>query len=174
VRRRDVGADQTEFASFYRDTRDGCLRAVLATVGDRQLAEELVADAFAKAWVAWPKVRRHPAPPAWIVRTALNSGVSRWRKHRHELALADHDTAVTAPVSMDHALVAALQQLPKRQREVVALRVFLDMDTESTAEALGIAAGTVTAHLSRAVATLRLQLAPPDTESVETSGIRKG
>jgi RNA polymerase sigma factor (sigma-70 family) len=174
VRRRDVRADQTEFSSFYRDSRDGCLRAVVASIGDRQLAEELVADAFAKAWVAWPKVRRHPAPRAWVVRTALNSGVSRWRKHRHELALADHDAVAAPPVSTDRALIAALQQLPKRQREVVALRVFLDMDTESTADALGIAAGTVTAHLSRAVSALRAQLAVADAEPAEPSGIRKG
>jgi RNA polymerase sigma-70 factor (ECF subfamily) len=51
-----------------------------------------------------------------------------------------------------------LRQLPRRQREVSAFRVFLDLDTEETANALGIAEGTVTAHLSRAVSALRGQL----------------
>jgi predicted RNA polymerase sigma factor len=54
-----------EFAEFYRGSRDRCLRAVLASVGDRQLAADLVADAFAKAWVSWPKVSRHRDRACW-------------------------------------------------------------------------------------------------------------
>jgi predicted RNA polymerase sigma factor len=45
-------------------------------------------------------------------------------------------------------------------RQVVALRLFLDLDVARTAETLGIAPGTVTAHLSRAIATLREEFAP--------------
>jgi hypothetical protein len=52
-------------------------------------------------------------------------------------------------------LCARLRQLPQRQREVIVFQVFLDLDTEATAQALGMVRGTVTAHLSRAVATLR-------------------
>jgi RNA polymerase sigma-70 factor (ECF subfamily) len=51
-----------------------------------------------------------------------------------------------------------LAALPRRQREVVALRVFLDLDTRETARVLGIAQGTVTAHLARAIAALRAEL----------------
>ncbi|MFG1833883.1 sigma factor-like helix-turn-helix DNA-binding protein [Micromonospora chersina] len=82
---------------------------------------------------------------------------------RREVALADvHDVMVDRdPGGVDAALMAALRQLPVRQREVVALRVFLDLDARATAEVLGIAAGTVAAHLSRAVASLRGLLAPP-------------
>jgi DNA-directed RNA polymerase specialized sigma24 family protein len=50
---------------------------------------------------------------------------------------------------------------------VIALRAFLDLDTETTAQVLGIAAGTVTAHLSRAVASLRAQLVPAETQEIE-------
>ncbi len=50
---------------------------------------------------------------------------------------------------------------------MVALRVFLDLDTVTTADALGIAPGTVTAHLSRAVATLRSQLVSTETALIE-------
>jgi DNA-directed RNA polymerase specialized sigma24 family protein len=59
---RDV--KQLEFQEFYQADRNACLRAVLASVGDRQLAEDLVAEAFTRAWVSWPKVSRHPAPSA--------------------------------------------------------------------------------------------------------------
>ncbi|MEV0157712.1 sigma factor-like helix-turn-helix DNA-binding protein [Micromonospora sp. NPDC050686] len=97
-----------------------------------------------------------------MVRTALNARVSAWRRRRREVALADvHDVVVDRdPGGVDATLMAALRQLPVRQREVVALRVFLDLDTRATAAVLGIAAGTVAAHLSRAVASLRGQLAP--------------
>jgi RNA polymerase sigma-70 factor (sigma-E family) len=152
---------QLEFTEFYRSDRDRCLRAILAGVGDRQLAEDLVAEAFTRAWMSWQKVRRHPAPRAWIVRTALNLQVSWWRRRRREVELDDAyevaDTRVGDP-GLDPALLAALRQLPQRQREVIVFRVFLDLDTGATAKALGMAQGTVTAHLSRAVATLRVHL----------------
>jgi RNA polymerase sigma-70 factor (sigma-E family) len=161
-----VREQRTEFTEFYQASRDACLRAVLAAVGDRQLAEELVAEAFARAWASWRKVARHPAPQAWVVRTALNTGVSWWRRRRREVALEEHDgaAAVAAGHGVDAVLLAALRRLPARQREVVALRVFLDLDTETTAKVLGIAPGTVTAHLSRAVAALRGQFVPTGKE----------
>jgi DNA-directed RNA polymerase specialized sigma24 family protein len=55
--------------------------------------------------------------------------------------------------------MAALQRLPVRQRHVVAFRIILDLDTAGTAKALGIAPGTVKAHLSQGLATLRDELA---------------
>ena len=68
--------------------------------------------------------------------------------------------------ALDPGLLAALRQLPRRQREVIAFRVFLDLDTGATARALGIAQGTVTAHLSRAVATLRSHLVTEENQEV--------
>jgi RNA polymerase sigma-70 factor (sigma-E family) len=151
-----------DFAEFYRDNRDACLRAVVAGLGDRQVADDLVAEAFTRAWASWPKVSRHPAPQGWVVRTALNTGVSWWRRRRREQALGDHDSVSPADTSdsVDAAVLAALRRLPGRQREVVALRVFLDLDTDTTARLLGVAAGTVRAHLSRALTSLRRDLAP--------------
>lgn len=150
--------DCAGFAGFYQTSRDRCLRAVQASVGDQQLAEDLVAEGFVRALMAWQKVSQHPAPEAWVVRTALNTRITWWRRHRREVPLTDYDApARPAPESaMDNAaLLAAVRRLPHRQREVVALRVFLDLDTKTTAATLGIASGTVGAHLSQAVATLR-------------------
>ena len=53
---------QAEFTEFFQASWEPCLRAVVAVVGSPQLAEDQVAEAFAKAWVSWRKVRRHPAP----------------------------------------------------------------------------------------------------------------
>ena len=157
-----------DFAEFYERSRDGCFRAVLASVGDRHQAEELVAEAFARAWAAWRKVRKHPAPQAWVVRTALNTHVSWWRRRRREVTWEALDLTAAADSgpgseggggsTVEATLMAALRTLPVRQREVVALRVFLDLDTRATAAALGIAPGTVQVHLHRATKALRAEL----------------
>lgn len=155
--------DAAGFAEFYRVTRDDCLRAVFASVGDRQGAEDLVAEAFARAWARWRTVSRHPAPQAWVVRTALNTRVSVWRRRRREVPLPETSAQADdggLDNAVDRELMAVLRRLPQRQRQVVALRLFLDMDTAKTAQALGIAPGTVTAHLARAIATLREQFSP--------------
>jgi len=147
------------FAEFYRAAKDPCLRAVTASGTDRAAAEEAVAEAFARAWAGWPKVSKHPAPAAWVVRTALNHHVSHWRRTRREVVLDETVRAVAAPpaeVTREHQdLIAAVRALPPRQREVIALRIFLDLDTAQTSQVLGIAEGTVTAHLHRAMTALR-------------------
>ena len=147
--------------AFYEASRGPCLRAVCAVVGDRRLAEDLVAEGFARAWASWSKVSKHPAPRAWVLRTALNLRVSWWRRRRREIPLVGADRA-SSPASgegLDPSLMAALNRLSARQREVIVLRVLLDLDTASTATVLGIAPGTVTAHLSRAADALQRDLA---------------
>ena len=158
---------RADFAEFYRRSRNDCLRAVLVNVGDQDTAQDLVAEAFARAWASWRTVSRHPAPAAWVVRTALNAGVSRWRRLRREIPLPDLATVAGKPAAsgaddgpVDPRVMAALLRLPARQRQVIALRLFLDLDTGRTAEVLGIAPGTVTAHLARAIAALRRDLMP--------------
>jgi RNA polymerase sigma factor (sigma-70 family) len=160
-----VSREKTEFAEFFQTSWEPCLRAVVASTGSVQLAEDQVAEAFARAWLSWRKVRRHPAPRAWVVRTALNVGASWWRRRLRELPLLGHDgedvrdEALNAEDGgLDATLLTALRHLPGRQREVVALRVFLDLDIDTISAQLGIAPGTVRAHLSRGVTALRHEL----------------
>jgi RNA polymerase sigma factor (sigma-70 family) len=162
-----VGTQRLDFAEFYRGARDRCLRAVLVNVGDRDTAQDLVDEAFARACASWRKVSRHPAPEAWVVRTALNAHISRWRRRRREVAVPDLGAVADLPSAsaasdspVDPRIMAALLRLPARQRQVVALRLFLDLDTDRTAELLGVAPSTVKAHLARALAALRDDLAP--------------
>lgn len=168
-----VEHSRREFTEFYASAKDDCLRIVVVSVGDRQLAEDLVAEAFTRAWMSWRKVRDHPSPRAWVVRTALNLNVSWWRRRRREI-LADEASAPSVPplwcppaessppgdwpAGLDEVLVRAIRALPLRQREVITLRVFFDLDTETTAETLGISPGTVGVHLHRALAALRAQI----------------
>lgn len=167
--------DRHDFTEFYAAARDDCLRMVLVNVGDQDLAEDLVAEGFTRAWMSWPKVRQHPAPRGWVVRTALNLHVSWWRRRRREVALDGHDVAAAADCSgrypaMDSALAAALRRLPLRQREVLTLRLLLDLDTATTARTLGISAGTVGTHLHRALDALRTVLATSGSPELAAPG----
>ena len=161
-----MGTQRPDFTEFYRGSKDECLFTVLLSVGDIDTAQDLVAEAFARAWASWRTVSGHPAPAAWVVRTALNANISWWRRRRREVpipdpaVIADLVYSDTAGGPVDPRIMAALLRLPERQRQVVALRLILDLDTGRTAELLGIAPGTVQAHLGRAIAALRADLAP--------------
>jgi RNA polymerase sigma factor (sigma-70 family) len=161
-----VRTRRLDFAEFYRVAKDECLFTVLVSVGDRDVAQELVAEAFARAWASWRTVSEHPAPRAWVVRTALNANISRWRRRRREVPVPDPGLVADLPAdggadsSVDPRIMAALMRLPARQRQVVALRLFLDLDTDHTAVMLGIAPGTVQALLGRSIAALREDLMP--------------
>jgi len=172
-----VGSQQRDFAEFYRESCDDCLRTVVVSVGNRDTAQDLVDEAFARAFASWRTVSRHPAPAAWVVRTALNANISRWRRRRREVPVPDpgllaDPAAVVDPAAVEGAaaglveprIMAALLRLPARQRQVVALRLFLDLDTGRTAEVLGIAPSTVKAHLARAVTALRDLIPTPHEE----------
>jgi RNA polymerase sigma factor (sigma-70 family) len=139
----------------------------LVSVGDQDAAQELVAEAFARACASWRTVSGHPAPAAWVVRTALNTNVSRWRRRRREVLVADPGAIADLPAAdaaadsaFDPRIKAALKRLPARQRQVVALRLLLDLDTRRTADALGITPNTVMAHMAQALAALRHDLIP--------------
>jgi RNA polymerase sigma factor (sigma-70 family) len=163
-----VSRENAEFAEFFAASWDPCLRAVAASTGNLTLAEDQTAEAFARACASWSKVSHHPAPRAWVVRTALNTGVSWWHRRSKETALTGQDLAAAdgQGTGLDAAALTALRRLPARQREVIVLRVFLDLDIDTTARQLGIAPGTVRAHLSRAMTALRREFAPATTEEI--------
>ena len=163
-----VEQDRREFAEFYAVAWDDCRRIVMVSAGDRALAEDLVAEAFTRAWASWPKVRGLAEPRAWIIRSALNAHVSWWRRHRREVALGSHDATATTSQDpgLDGSLVAALRRLPVRQRQVIALRLLLDLDTATTAEMLGMSGSTVRSHLHRAVAALRRDITARNDQEI--------
>jgi hypothetical protein len=68
-----VSHDETGFAEFFKASWDPCVRAVAASTGDMLLAEDQVAEAFARAKAPWRKVSRYPAPRAWVVRTVAGA-----------------------------------------------------------------------------------------------------
>lgn len=155
----------TEFATFYEATKDSVFRAVLLSRGgELESSEDAVATAYEKAFLAWDKVRVHPNPTAWVIRTALHHRISVWRRHRPRHVSSN--PVVDRHAALDPSLLKLIRQLPKGQREVLALRVLLDFSTEQTADALGVKQGTVKTQLHRALNSLRLQLRSHEVEEV--------
>ena len=161
-----VGTQRLDFAEFYRRSRDDCLRTVLISVGDQETAQELVAEAFARACASWRTVSRHPAPAAWVVRTALNANISRWRRRRREVPVPDPGVVTDLPAGQEPPTphraadqggsAAAAGPATAGGR----LRLLLDLDTKRTAEVLGITPNTVMAHMAQALSALRADLIP--------------
>jgi RNA polymerase sigma factor (sigma-70 family) len=152
-------ADDRSFDGFYRAQSDRVYRALLLTLGDRDLAREAADEAMARACARWQAVRGLDNPGGWAYRVGLNWATSWWRKLRREQPLeAEHDAGTVWDPQAGAAL-AALRELPLSQRTVVVCRVLLDLSTAETAELLGLAQGTVKSRLARALAALRAGLA---------------
>lgn len=155
-----------DFAQFYEATKTPVLRAVLlARGGDRHAAEDAVAEAYERAFLRWHKLAHHPNPTAWVIRAAINRRISAWHRWRREPK--PMPTPIAAPEPIDPSLMRLIRQLPKGQREVLALRVLLDFSTEQTAEALGVKEGTVKTQLHRALHELRAHLIRPTAEEAK-------
>ena len=149
------------FDDFYRGSKDRCYRALLATVGDVALTDDLLAEAYARAWQRWSDVARHPAPEAWVVRVALNLHHDNWRSRKLAGRLRPSPPVAPPELDLDVDLLRALRALPDRQREVVVLRILLDNTNDQVAATLGIAPATVSVHLHRALGALRLTVSDP-------------
>jgi RNA polymerase sigma-70 factor (ECF subfamily) len=167
-----------EFTEFYAASKDRVFRTVLAATGHRGDAEDAVAEAYARAYGRWRHVQAHPNPVGWVLVTALNSHRGWWRRRHRETPgdVPDRATPASEATGLEPALRALVRALPRRQREVVALRLIADLSAEETAGLLGVAPATVHVHLHRALATLRAGLAaPPETvakpRAAEAEGI---
>jgi len=130
-------------------------------LGSRPDAEDVAQEALARAAVRWRKVE--PYADAWVTRVATNLALGQIRRRRPvpdaRFALSGPDSGQeSAEVEHRAALVAALRALPRRQREVLALRYLGDLSEAQTAEALGCSVGSVKQHASRGLASLRQHL----------------
>jgi len=139
-------------------------------VGDQQLAEETVQDAFVAMHSRWSQLRKQDLALAYLRRCVVNSSRSVLRHRKVESRYLSSETSkLTAhgitdvpsaeERAVEHAtgaqLVAALRRLPRRQQEVLTLRYYLDLSEAQIADALSISAGSVKAHAHRGLITLR-------------------
>jgi RNA polymerase sigma factor (sigma-70 family) len=147
-----------DFDEAFEHLRGYAYRAAYRLVGSRGDAEDIAAETLTRAYARWATVRGHAEP--WVVTTATNLALDLHRRTR--TAGSRRHLLVEATAAPDQCLeyrldlVRALAALPRRQREVVALRFLADYSEQTTATALGIDVGTVKSHTARALAHLRV------------------
>jgi len=138
---------------------DDVYRYLIYVTGNPQLAEELAAETFERALRRWRRFDpRRASARTWLCQlartTALDHFRSERRRRRREEAFA-LETAEAAEAAFGEGLApeldAALRGLSAAEREVVALRVVLELDGETTARVLGIRPTAVSTRLSRAL-----------------------
>lgn len=151
-----------EFSEYVAAHQHRMLRtARLLTAGDEALAEDVVQTAMTKLYVAWPRVSATEDPVGYGFRTLTNAFLDERRRRFHSVersAAVVPDQGVEGQaerVAVRESVLAALAALPPRQRAVVVLRHWLDLDTHTVAAALGCSEGTVKSQNSKALAHLR-------------------
>jgi RNA polymerase sigma-70 factor (sigma-E family) len=140
------------------------------------LAEEIVQEAFARTYAGWGRIQRQDDPLPYVRRTVMNLARSRLRRRAVErrvtLEARSHAPSAERAVLRSHEqhlVAAAVERLPRRQRECIVLRYMADSSLEQIADELGISEGAVKQHLHRARQTLARALADDDAEEVAPS-----
>ena len=150
-----------ELERIYRAQFRAFMRTATAYLGDADAARDAVQEGVANAIRSRGSYRGEGTLEAWLWKVVLNAIRSQHRERAHTLVLADAplDAAPAALSTNGHvhaeAVRLAVRQLPERQRLVLFLRFYADMDYATIAELLGISEGTVGASLSAARNTLR-------------------
>lgn len=150
-----------EFEEYASARGQDLVRLGFTVSGDYQRAEDLAQIALMQAFRSWRRVRRADDPHNYVRRILVNSYLSMTRRRSFSEAPAaelDIDRTVPDPatgiVNSDD-LWRALATLSARERVVLVLRYYQDMDDRTIADVLGIKPSTVRATASRALASLR-------------------
>jgi len=140
------------------------VRLSVLLVRDVGTAEEVVQDAFVAVHGRWTRLRDPDRALAYLRQAVVNRSRSALR---HRAVVARHvqtarpivpSSDEAADVDRREAVLEAMRALPERQREVLALRYYLDLSEADIADTLGISRGAVKSHASRGSATLRTLL----------------
>lgn len=146
---------------LYRSYRMGMVRLAILLVDDQASAEDVVQEAFTGLYRNWSGLRDKAAAIGYLRAAVVNGSRSMLRRRRTARAYVPPDPGTArsaeslAIMSAEHrAVVAALADLPDRQREVLVLRYYGGLSEAEIAEATGMSKGTVKSTASRAIAKL--------------------
>ena len=165
------GGDVSAYGELVDRYREISFRTAYLIARNGADAEDATQDAFVKAYYALDRFRSAEPFRPWILRIVSNEARNRRRSagRRERLALrvverrgpgdaAPSPDAAAIAQETRRTLLAALETLPERDREVIACRYLLELSEAETATTLGIRPGTVKSRLSRGLARLRREL----------------
>jgi RNA polymerase sigma-70 factor (ECF subfamily) len=145
------------FAETVQEELDAVYRYLVYLTGDRSAAEDLAAETFEKAFRTWRRFDpRRGSPRTWLCKIARSVAIDWFRaesrrRKREERYSQDVPLAEELGDGLPGPLEEALRELSPAEREVVALRVLLELDGPSAARVLGISQTACSTRLSRAL-----------------------
>jgi RNA polymerase sigma-70 factor (ECF subfamily) len=149
---------EQEVERLYRTEGGRLWRAVMAYSGDREIANDAVAEAFAQVLGRGEAVRD---PLAWLWRSAFRIAAGELKRTRQRSMVALDDRSYVMPEPLADVL-EALRRLSPNQRAAVILHDYIDLPTRQVARIMGIASTTVRVHVSQARRRLRALLEDRD------------
>ena len=158
-------ARDEEFQSFVTGRWPRLMRTAFLLTGEQHAAEDLVQTTLEQVYVAWRRVGSADEPEAYVRRVMVNAHARKHRRRLREFLAPKDDSGLVreVPDTGDRiaqaddrgVLLAALAQLPPRQREAVVLRYWEDLTEAQTAEAMGCSVGAVKSNAAKGIAKLR-------------------
>jgi len=146
------------FAAIAEEHLDAVYRYLLLMTRNRTVAEDLTSDTFEKAFRSWRRFDpRRSAPRTWLCHIARNAALDHFRseerRHRRETSYAGDVPTSDEPSlgGLSAPLETALAELSAGEREVLALRVLLELDGRAAARVLGISPTACSTRLARAL-----------------------
>lgn len=160
-----------DFDQFYRAQYPSLVAFAYSLCHDWAVAEEVAQEAFVAAHRNWDRIKYYDLPAGWVRRVAGNHCASHVRRKIAEAKATFRATSgrrrhSEAPEPPDHALWAAVSDLPSRQAQIIALHFVAGHSFEEISELLDLAPSTVRVHMLRAKRALATRL---DLETEEGS-----
>jgi len=161
VVRRCLRGDQAAYEELVLRYQDQALRMAVGLLGDKQLAEDAVQDAFVRCFRGLYKLDAGVAFSTWLYQSVVWSARTHARSRRRWIALLGRlgrgpgSDPVYERSDTRSTLVAGIRELPVKLREVVMLRYYLDLSEAATARTLNCPVGTVKSRTSAAIKKLR-------------------
>jgi RNA polymerase sigma factor (sigma-70 family) len=147
----EVGRRQTDegFDAFFNAVWPRATGTATRMGLSREEAEDVALDALAITCDRWDRVRRMEYGQAWTLKVTTNLALRRLKKRPDPVPADSAESSLEDGVTNRLALGDEIRRLPRRQREVVALRYLADLPEVDVARALGLDVGTVKQHASR-------------------------
>ena len=154
------GRGHATFECWYASAAPRVLLTLRAALGDDALAEDAVAEAFARAYVRWSRVSSMDSPTGWVYVVALNHArsLARQRSRERDHALRFGTPAAAPGPEPQDPVWLAVRALSPSSRTAVALRYIADLPEAEVAHLMGVSRSTVATTLHRARKALGEQL----------------
>jgi RNA polymerase sigma-70 factor, ECF subfamily len=166
-------SDAASFDDFYRGSYRRQLLYAYALMGNVADAQDVVQEAYVRAWQRWDHLRSYDDPDVWVRTVAWRLAANRWRALRNAtrtLARLGGSPEVEEPSPDTVALVAALRQIPDAQRRAIVLHHLCGLSVEEVAVEVDAPVNTVKSRLTRGRAALAPLLADSSVASEVLDG----